>query len=150
VASLKERLATEMRQALKAGEKVRLSALRMLAAAVKYREVELRHELSDDEVVEVATREIKRRAEAIEAYEKADRPDRAALEREEMGTLQAYVPEGLSDEDVNALIDGAIAATGATAPGDMGKVMKLVMSEAKGRVDGRTVQERVRARLAGG
>jgi uncharacterized protein len=149
VASLKERLAMEMRQALKAGEKVRLSALRMLAAAVKYREVELRHELSDDEVVEVATREIKRRVEAIEAYEKADRPDRAALEREEMGTLQAYVPEGLSDEDVNALIDGAIATTGATEPGDMGKVMKLVMSEAKGRVDGRTVQERVRARLSG-
>jgi uncharacterized protein YqeY len=149
VASLKDRLATEMRQALKAGQKVRLSALRMLAAAVKYREVEVRHELSDDELVEVATREIKRRVEAIEAYEKADRPDRAALEREEMQTLQSYVPEGLSEDAVDALIDEAMAATGATAPGDMGKVMRFVMDQAKGRVDGRTVQERVRARLAG-
>jgi len=147
VASLKERLATEMRQALKAGERVRLGALRLLAASVKNREVEVRHELSDDELVEVATREIKRRIEAIEAYERAGREDRAAVEREEMETLKAYVPEALSDAEVEALIDEVVAATGASGPGDLGKVMGQVMSRAKGRVDGRAVQERVRARL---
>lgn len=148
MASLKERLSTEMRQALKAGEKVRLSALRLLAASVKNREVELRHELSDDEFVDVATREVKRRAEAIEAYDAAGRPDRAATEREEMEVLRAYVPEQLSEAEVDALIDDAIASTGASGPGDMGKVMGVVMGAAKGRTDGRAVQEKVRARLS--
>ncbi len=148
MASLKERLTTEMRQALKAGEKVRLSALRLLAASVKNREVELRHELSDEEFVDVATREVKRRAEAIEAYDAAGRPDRAATEREEMEILQAYVPEQLSAAEVDALIDDAVAATGASGPGDLGKVMGLVMGKAKGRTDGRVVQEKVRARLS--
>ena len=146
--SLKDRLSTEMRQALKAGEKVRLGALRLLAASVKNREIELRHDLSDEEFVEVATREIKRRTEAIEAYERAGREDRAAVEREEMEALREYVPEGLSDDEVDALIGEAIASTNATGPGDMGKVMGFVMGRAKGRVDGRAVQERVRARLS--
>ena len=148
MASLKERLSTEMRQALKSGEKVRLSALRLLAASVKNREVELRHELSDEEFVDVATREVKRRAEAIEAYDGAGRPDRAATEREEMEVLKAYVPEQLSEAEVDALIDDAIASTGASGPGDMGKVMGVVMGAAKGRTDGRAVQEKVRARLS--
>ena len=149
MASLKERLATEMRQALKAGEKVRLGALRLLAAAVKNREVELRHELSDEEFVEVANREIKRRIEAIDAYERGNRPDRAALEREEMATLKTYVPEALGDDEVDALVVAAIAETGANGPADMGKVMGVVMARAKGRADGRAVQEKVRARLSG-
>ena len=149
MASLKERLAAETREALKSGEKVRLGALRLLASAVKYREVELRHELSDEEFVEVANREIKRRIEAIEAYEKGDRPERAALEREEMATLATYVPEALGDDEIEALVIEAIAETGATGAGDMGKVMSVVMARAKGRVDGRAVQEKVRARLSG-
>jgi uncharacterized protein YqeY len=149
LASLKERLSTEMRQALKAGEKVRLSALRMLAASVKNREVELRHEVSDEEFVEVATREVKRRAEAIDAYEAAGRPERAETEREEMEVLRTYVPEPLSDREVDALIDEAFAATGASGPGDMGRVMGAVMARAKGRADGRAVQDKVRARLSG-
>lgn len=147
MASLKERLSIEMRQALKAGEKVRLSALRMLAASVKNREVELRHELSDEEFVEVATREVKRRAEAIEAYDAAGRPERAATEREEMAVLKTYVPAQLSDAEVDALIDEALADTGASGHADMGKVMGVVMARAKGRVDGRVVQDKVRARL---
>src|SRR5436190_7430371 len=134
--SLKERLAGEMREALKAGQKVRLSALRMLSASVKNREVELRHELSDDEVREVAVREVKRRTEAIEAYDGAGRDDLAAREREERGILQAYAPEQLTDAEVEALLDEAIAATGATSAREMGRVMGYVMGRAKGRVDG--------------
>jgi uncharacterized protein YqeY len=149
MASLKERLATEMRQALKSGEKVRLGALRLLATAVRYREVEVHHELSDEEFVEVANREIKRRIEAIDAYETGGRPERAAIEREEMATLVTYVPAALGDDEVDALVTDAIAETGASVPGDMGRVMSLVMSRAKGRADGRAVQAKVRGRLSG-
>ena len=145
--SLKERLAEESRAALKAGEKVRLSTLRLLAASVKNREVELRHPLDDDEFVEAATREAKRRREAIEAYESAGREDRAAVEREELAVLQTYLPAALTDVEVDALIDEAVAETGAIGPGDVGKVMSAFMAAAKGRADGRAVQARVRSRL---
>ncbi len=144
---MKDRLQREMREALKAGEKVRLGALRMLAASVKNREVELRHEVSDEELVEVASREVKRRKEAAEAYDGADRPELAAKEREEETVLAAYVPAQLGEGEVRALIDEAIEATGASGPGDLGKVMGYVMGKAKGRVDGGTVNALVRSRL---
>jgi len=146
--SLKDRLASEIIVALKAGQKVRLGALRLLSAAVKNREVEVRHPLSDPEVQEVAGREVKRRREAIEAYDAAGRPDRAATEREEQAVLEAYLPAGLSDEGLTGLIEEAVAATGAAGPGDLGKVMGYVMGKAGGRVDGKAVQARVKARLA--
>jgi len=147
VSTLKDRLASEIPEALKAGQKVRLGALRLLSASVKNREVELRHQLSDEEFVEVAVREVKRRREAIEAYEAAGRADRAETEREEQRVLEAYVPAALSDEEVTALIEDAISATGASGPADLGKVMGQVMSLARGRVDGKLVQARVRERL---
>jgi uncharacterized protein YqeY len=149
VADLKDRLQQEMREALKAGEKLRLGALRMLAASVKNREVELRHELSDEELVEVASREVKRRKEAAEAYDGAGRPELAAKEREEQAVLEAYLPAQLDEEAVRALIDEAVEATGASGPGDLGKVMGYVMGKAKGRVDGGTVNRLVRAHLGG-
>jgi uncharacterized protein len=145
--SLKDRLAGEMRAAMKERAKVRLAALRLLTAAVKNREVELGHELSDDEFVEIAGREVKRRKEAIEAYEKAGRDDRAATEHEEQQVLETYMPEALSDEELGSLIEEAVAATGASGPGDLGKVMGFVMGKAKRRVDGKAVQARVRDRL---
>jgi uncharacterized protein YqeY len=144
---LKERLASEMRDALKAGQKVRLAALRMLSASVKNREVELRHEVSEEEFREVAAREVRRRVEALDAYQSAGREDLAAREREERDVLLAYLPEQLSGVEVDALIEEAIASTGASSPGDMGKVMGFVMGRARGRVDGSAVQARVRERL---
>ena len=147
--SLKERLAREMRDALKSGQKVRLSALRMLAASVKNREVELRREVNDDEFREVAGREVKRRVEALEAYEAAGREDLASREREEREVLRTYLPEQLTTEQVDALLDEAIASTGATSIGDLGKVMGFVMGRARGRVDGSEVQAKVKDRLAG-
>jgi uncharacterized protein YqeY len=149
VTALKDRLATEMREAMKARQAVRLSALRLLSASVKNREVELRHPLNDEEFVEVAVREVKRRREAVEAYESARREDRAERELEEQRVLEAYLPAALTDQELDALIDEAIAATGAAVPGDMGKVMGRVMGKARGRVDGKAVQGKVRARLAG-
>lgn len=147
MAEAKERLQREMREALKAGEKVRLGALRMLSAAVRNREVELGHELSDDELVEVASREVKRRKEAAEAFEGAGRQELVDKEREEQSVLETYLPAQLSDEEQAALIDEAIAATGASGPGDLGKVMGHVMGKAKGRVDGGAVNRLVRERL---
>jgi uncharacterized protein len=147
VAEAKDRLQRETREALKAGEKVRLGALRMLSAAVKNREVELGHELSDDELVEVASREVKRRKEAAEAFQKAGRQELADKEHEEQAVLESYLPVQLSEEEVVALIEEAVAAMGASGPGDLGKVMGHVMGKAKGRVDGGTVNRLVRERL---
>lgn len=145
--TLKERLAREMTAALKAREKVRLGALRLLSASVKNREVELGHTLSDEEFVEVAGREVKRRTEAVEAYRQAGREDRVAQEAEERAVLEAYLPPGLSEAEVDALVDEAISATGATTPAELGTVMGYVMGKAKGRVDGKAVQQKVRERL---
>ena len=145
--SLKAQVHDEMTAALKAGDKVRLGALRMLAAGITNREKEVLHDLSDDEVREVAAREVKRRAESIEAFERGGRTDLVEKEAAEREVLKVYAPEQLSDAEVDALIDEAVVATGATSPQEMGKVMSLVMGKAKGKVDGAAVQTKVRARL---
>jgi uncharacterized protein len=149
-ATLKERLATEQRDALRAGEKVRLGALRMLTAAVTNREKELRHELTDDELRDVAGREVKKRTESIEAFEAAGRQELADKERAERDAISGYAPKMLSDEAVDALVSEALAATGATSERELGAVMGFVMGKAKGKADGKVVQERVRARLSAG
>jgi uncharacterized protein YqeY len=145
--SLKERIATEMREAMKAGEKVQLGALRMLSAAVTNREKEVRRELSDDEVREVAAKEVKKRTESIEAFAGAGRHELADREREERETIAPYAPEMMSDAELNALIDEALVATGASSEKELGRVMGVVMGRARGRVDGNEAQARVRTRL---
>jgi uncharacterized protein YqeY len=147
--SLKGTVHEEMTSAMKAGDKVKLGALRMLAAAITNREKEVLHELSDDEVRELAAREVKRRNESIEAFEQGGRPDLVEKETAEREILAPYAPEQLSDAEVDALIDEAIAATGASSPQEMGRVMGAVMAKAKGKVDGAVVQGKVRARLEG-
>jgi uncharacterized protein YqeY len=145
--TLKERLAGELKDALRAGEKVRLGALRMLSAAVTNREKELRHELSDDEVREVAVKEMKKRTESIESFEGAGRLELAEKERAEQGAISGYAPAQLSEEQIEVLLEEAFAATGATLEKEFGTVMGFVMGKAKSRVDGRVMQEKVRARL---
>jgi uncharacterized protein YqeY len=149
VSALKQQLDEEIKRSLKAGEKVRLGALRLLSAAVTNREKELRRPLTDDEVRETATREVNRRNEAIEAFEDAGRDELAAKEREEREALHGYVPEQLSDAEVEAIVDEAISSTAATSMKEMGRVMGAVMAKAKGRVDGGAVQAKVKARLGG-
>ena len=148
-ASLKERLASELTGAMKAGDKLRLATLRLLTAAVKNREVELLHELSDEELREVALKEVKRRNEAIEAFGAAGRDELVEKERAEREILMSYIPEQLSEEEVDAFVDEAIVATGATTPQDMGKVMGAVMGKVRGKADGAVIQAKVRARLGG-
>lgn len=147
--ALKTTVHEEMTAALKSGDKLRLGTLRLLAAAITNREKDVLHELSDDEVREVAGKEVKKRTESIEAFESAGRTDLAEKERAERDVLRAYAPEQLDAAAVDALVDEAIAATGATSLTEMGKVMGLVMSKAKGRVDGAAVQQQVRRRLGG-
>jgi uncharacterized protein YqeY len=139
----------EMTAALKAGDKVRLGALRMLVAAITNREKELMHELSEDEVREVAGREVKKRSESIEAFESAGRTELADKERAERDVLEPYAPAQLDEAAVDSLIDEAMASTGATSVKEMGKVMGVIMGKAKGQVDGALVQRKVRERLGG-
>ncbi len=145
--ALAARIHDEITASLKAGEKVKLGALRMLSAAITNREKELGHALTDDEVREVAGKEVKKRTESIEAFDGAGRTELADKERAEREIVAVYAPEQLSDAEVDAIVDAAIASTGATSPKEMGKVMGAVMAKAKGRVDGSVVQAKVRAKL---
>ena len=146
---LKATIQADTVAALKAGEKIKVGALRMLTAAIVNKEKELRQELSNNEVRQVAAKEVKKRAESIEAFESAGRQELADKEEAEREILRAYAPEQLSEEQVDVLIEHAIASTGASGPQEMGKVMGAVMAGAKGKVDGSVVQAKVRARLEG-
>jgi uncharacterized protein len=147
--TLKAQVHEQMTAALRSGDKLRLGALRMLASSITNREKEVLHELSDEEVREVAGKEVKRRTESIEAFASAGRTELAEKERTEREILEPFAPEQLAEAEVDAMIDGAISATGAASMQDMGKVMGAVMASAKGRVDGSVVQRKVRERLAG-
>jgi uncharacterized protein len=146
---LTARIREEMTSALKAGEKVTLGALRMLLAAIKNREVELGHELSDDEVRDVAAKEVKKRTESIEAFEAAGRSELVERETAERETIAVYAPAPLSEAEVDALVDEAIAEAGASSIKEMGKVMGAVMARIGRRADGSVVQAKVRERLGG-
>lgn len=148
--TLRDRVREELTAALRAGDKLRLGALRMLQTAIVNREKDVLHQLSDDEVREVAAREVKKRTESIEAFDAAGRTELAEKERAERDVLRPYAPQQLDEAAVDALIDEAIATTGATSPRDLGKVMGAVMGTAKGTVDGSVVQAKVRDRLEGG
>ena len=147
--ALAARVHEEMTASLKAGDKVKLGALRMLAAAITNREKELGHALTDDEVREVAGKEMKKRTESIEAFDAAGRTELVDKERAERDVVAVYAPEQLSEAEVDAIVEDAISSTGATSPKEMGKVMGAVMAKAKGRVDGSVVQAKVRAKLGG-
>jgi uncharacterized protein YqeY len=136
-----------MRDAMKAREQLRVATLRMLMAAVKNTEVEKLHELSDDEVLEVIVREAKRRRESIEAFKQGGRDDLVEKESGELAVLEAYLPEKLSDAELAAMVDEAIAETGASSPKQMGEVMKALMPKVRGRADGAQVSALVKSKL---
>jgi uncharacterized protein YqeY len=146
--ALKDDIRRQMTEAMKAGEKVRVSALRMLISSIQYKEVELGHPLSNEEVGDVAAKEVKKRTESIEAFEAAGRNELADTERRERDVIAAFAPPKMSDDEVDALVQEGIAATGATTAKEFGKVMSYVMGKAKGGVDGSVVQQKVRALLA--
>ena len=146
--TLKERITEDMKSAMRAGEKERLGTIRLALAAIKQREVDERIALDDAQVLAVLEKMIKQRKEAIAQFQAGGRADLVAKESAEISTLQAYLPARLSDAELDALIAGAIASTGAASAKDMGKVMAVVKSQAHGRADMGVVSARVKEKLA--
>ncbi len=146
---LREQLNEDMKAAMKAREAEKLGALRLLLAAVKQREVDERITLDDTGVIAVIDKMIKQRKDSISQYEKALRQDLADKEKFELGILEAYLPQQLSADEVDAAIGEAIAATGAKSPADMGKVMAIVKPRLAGRADMGKVSALVKTKLAG-
>jgi len=147
--TLKERITEDMKAAMRASDKERLSTIRMLQAAIKQREVDERVTLDDAQVVAVLEKMVKQRRESIAAFEQGGRVDLADKEKSEIALLQEYLPAQLSEAEVDALIREAIASTGAASMKDMGKVMGVVKSKATGRADMGAVSARIKAALAG-
>jgi uncharacterized protein YqeY len=147
VTTLKERITEDMKAAMRASEKERLSTIRMVQAAIKQREVDERVVLDDTQVIAVIEKMVKQRKESIAAFEQGHRPDLADKEKAEIVLLQVYLPTQMSETEVDALIKDAIAATGATSVKDMGKVMGAVKAKAAGRADMGAVSARIKAAL---
>jgi hypothetical protein len=146
---LKQRLTDDMKSAMKGGDKARLGVIRLINAAIKQREVDERTELDDTQVLAVLEKMVKQRRDSIAQYESAGREDLAEGERFELEVCQDYLPEALSEGEITALIDEAVAATGATSMRDMGKLMGVLKPKLQGRADMGEVSKRVKARLGG-
>jgi uncharacterized protein YqeY len=147
--NLKNRVTDDMKAAMRARDAARLSTIRLLLAAIKQREVDERRELTDADVVAVIERMVKQRRDSITQFEAGKRQDLADIERAELVLLETYLPQRLSDDEVDAAITGAIARTGASGAAGIGKVMGVLKSELAGRADMGAVSARVKARLAG-
>jgi hypothetical protein len=151
MAALKDQLHTDLNAAMKARDELTTATLRMALTAVTNEEVagKVARRLSDDEVLRVLTKEAKKRREAAEAYDDAGRAELADRERAEGTVLDRYLPAQLDDAELGELVGAAIAEAGATAPNQMGAVMKLLTPRTAGRADGKRVSDEVRRRLAG-
>jgi uncharacterized protein len=147
--NLRERLQAGITAAMRSGDALRRDTLRMAENAIYNAEKRERRTYSDEEVVAVLGREVKTRRESIEAFRKCDREDLAAKEAAEIEILAEFLPEPLSDDELQALVDEAVGATGASGPRDLGKVMGWLAPRTRGRADGRRVSELVSGRLSG-
>ena len=149
---LKERLRSDLTDAMRARDQVRLRTLRMALTSITNEEVsgDAARELSDDEIVKVLTREAKKRREAADAFESAGRADQAAAERAEGEVLAGYLPAQLADDELAGIVSAAIAQTGATGMQGMGQVMKVVTPQVAGRAEGARVAAEVRRQLTAG
>ncbi|MDI6892355.1 MAG: GatB/YqeY domain-containing protein [Actinomycetota bacterium] len=146
--SLKERIEVDMRAALKAGDGERLGTLRLLLAAIKNAEIEKREELSDEDVVRVVAREVKKWEEAAAEYKRVGRAAQASREEAEADILRVYLPPQLSEEEIRDIVRETIAEVGALSLKDMGRVMGAIMPKVRGRADGKLVNEIVKELLA--
>jgi uncharacterized protein YqeY len=144
---ISETITKEIGEALKAHKEVRLSTLRLLSSALNYEFIAKQHRLSEEEELAVVRREAKKRREAIEIYEKAKAQDRAEREKEELIILAEFLPPEMPEEELQKLVETALAKTQAKTPAEMGKVIGLVMGQAKGMADGAKVAALVKAQL---
>ncbi len=146
--SLKERVTEDMKAAMRSRDSSRLSAIRLLLAAIKQREVDERKNLGDAEVIAVIEKMIKQRRDSISQYESASRLDLAEAEKFELSILQAYMPKQLDAEEIGKAVEAAVLESGASTPADMGKVMVVLKERLAGRADMGAVSALVKARLS--
>jgi uncharacterized protein YqeY len=146
--SLKDKLQQDMKAAMRAGEKRNLAVIRLINAAIKQREVDERIELDDDQVTAAIDKMTKQRRESIEQYEKAGRDDLADQEKFELELLKSYLPEQLGEAEIDAMIEAAVTATGASSIKDMGKIMGQLKPKLAGRADMGAVSGKIKARLS--
>lgn len=147
--SLKARITEDMKSAMKAKEAAKLSAIRLLTAAIKQKEVDERIELDDAAVAAVIEKLVKQRKDSVTQYEAANRQDLADIEKAEIEILSAYLPEKMSSKEVAAAVAAAVAQTGAKGPADMGKLMGVLKPQLAGKADMAEVSKLVKAALAG-
>jgi len=147
--SLKDQITDDMKAAMRAKESERLATIRLLIAEIKRKEVDERIELTDAQVLAVVEKMIKQRKDSITQFENGGRQDLADKEKSELTVLSAYMPAGLSDEEVAAEVAAAVAASGAAGPQDMGKVMGILKPKLAGRADMTAVSAQVKKALAG-
>lgn len=147
--SLKEQLVTDMKTAMKAGDKDSLGVIRLVNAAIKQREVDERIELDDTAVLAVLEKMVKQRKDSVNQYEAANREDLAAVERAEIVVIERYLPAKLGEAEILVAIEAAIAETGATGPADMGKLMGVLKPRLAGQADMGLVSKLIKQKLAG-
>ncbi len=146
--SLKERIAEDMKAAMRAKETARLGAIRLLMAAMKQKEVDERITLDDTAIIAIADKLIKQRRDSVSQYEAAGRQDLADVEKAEIAVLAAYMPAALSDAEIDAAVAAAVSQSGATGPADMGKLMAILKPQLAGRADMTAVSAKVKAALS--
>ncbi len=149
MSDLATRINDDVKAAMKAKDKPRLGVLRLITAAIKQREVDEQISLDDSQILAVLEKMVKQRKDSIAQYEKAGRDELAQKEAFEIGIIQEYLPEQLSDDEIDALIDEAISSTGASSMKDMGKVMGTLKPKMAGRADMGAVSGKIKARLSG-
>ncbi|GIO39104.1 hypothetical protein J41TS12_39650 [Paenibacillus antibioticophila] len=145
--SLSERLNEDMKQAMKSQDKFKLSTIRMVRATIKNLEIDLKRTLDDSEVLDILSREIKQRKDALQEFEKAGRDDLAANVKAEAEIIAEYLPEQLNEDEIKVIVQQTIQETGATSKADIGKVMSALMPKVKGRADGKLVNQAVQQLL---
>ena len=141
--NLSERLNEDMKQAMKSRDKFRLSTIRMVRSTIKYLEIDLKRTLDDNEVLDILSREIKQRKDALQEFEAAGREELAASTKAEIEIIIQYLPEQLSEEEIKVIVQQTIQETGASSKSEMGKVMSALMPKVKGRADGKLVNQAV-------
>ena len=144
---LKAQIIDDMKAAMKGGEKARLGVIRLITAAIKQREVDERIELDDEQVLVVLDKMVKQRRDSIKQYTDAGREDLAAVEQAEVEIIQTYLPAALGEDEIAAIVEAAIAETGASSMADMGKVMGIVKPQVQGRGDMGAVSGIVKQKL---
>lgn len=142
------RMKSDMKDAMRARDKERLTTLRMLISSLKNKAIDLKEDLTEDDILDVLSTEAKRRREAAEQYREGDRAELAEKEESELTVIEEYLPKALTDDEVGEMIDAVIEKVGATSRADMGKVMGAIMPQVKGRFDGSRVKDLVMDKLS--